>query len=352
MKPRITFRDIAQRLGVSRTTVSRALRNDPLISLQRRRQVQRLATEMGYTPDPFLSSLIAYRFGKRPRVIQGCLAWINTWAEPERLRRYHEFDAIWRGAVAKALAYGYRLEEIRWPEGCSVERLQQILYARNVRGMFLPPQWPRQDWGRCDWSNISIVRIGSSMHGPESHLVSTDAFDGIQMAVKRIRDYGYKRIGFVFSMEYDGSLGSDLYGGFLAIQKILKLRPAVPPLDFFRDPKLREKNLTLLRKWCNRHKPDAILTSEPEMPAMILALGYNVPGGIAVAGTSVADIPITAGVNQNSEEIGRVAVETLVSLINTNQRGEAVMPCRILVKSSWRDGGSLPNNRRQHPSQI
>jgi DNA-binding LacI/PurR family transcriptional regulator len=36
--------------------------------------------------------------------------------------------------------------------------------------------------------------------------------------------------------------------------------------------------------------------------------------------------------NQNSEEIGRVAVETLISLIDSNDRGKPTIPRRILVE--------------------
>jgi hypothetical protein len=56
------------------------------------------------------------------------------------------------------------------------------------------------------------------------------------------------------------------------------------------------------------------------------------PDNIAVASTTVIDIPVSAGMNQNSEEIGRVAVETLISLIDSNDRGKPTIPRRILVE--------------------
>jgi DNA-binding LacI/PurR family transcriptional regulator len=59
----------------------------------------------------------------------------------------------------------------------------------------------------------------------------------------------------------------------------------------------------------------------------------------------VVDIPVGAGINQNSEEIGRVAVETLISLINSNDRGKPTVPRRILVEGAWVDGASLPNRK-------
>jgi hypothetical protein len=38
-------------------------------------------------------------------------------------------------------------------------------------------------------------------------------------------------------------------------------------------------------------------------------------------------------------------VETLVSQINLNERGEPADPYRVLVESRWRDGRSLPRRK-------
>src|SRR5947209_4704001 len=52
-----SIQDIAQAAGVSHSTVSRALRNSPLISVDVRERIQRLAHEMGYTPNAIAQSL-------------------------------------------------------------------------------------------------------------------------------------------------------------------------------------------------------------------------------------------------------------------------------------------------------
>jgi DNA-binding LacI/PurR family transcriptional regulator len=53
----ISIQDIARAAGVSHSTVSRALRDSPLISVDVREQIQRLAHEMGYTPNAIAQSL-------------------------------------------------------------------------------------------------------------------------------------------------------------------------------------------------------------------------------------------------------------------------------------------------------
>jgi DNA-binding LacI/PurR family transcriptional regulator len=342
---RVTLRDVAERVGVSHVTISLALRNHPSIPLKRRREIKRMAEAMGYRPDPLLSSLAAYRHGQRPAGIRSSLAWINHWDQPERLRQQHkEFDGYWRGASAAAERFGYRLEEIRWAEDCSARRFQQILLTRNVRGLLIPPHQSPPEWGEFDWSKFPVIRFGLSVRTPDSHLVTADHLRAVVMAFERISRYGYRRAGLVVCGDFDRRLGGNYTGGFYAAQKLFKFQHALPPLmtDERRYREQPAKARETLRQWLLKHQPDAILTSVPQVPGMIRELGYRIPEDAAVAGTSIYDVPVDAGINQNPEAIGRIAVEMLVAQINVNERGEPAAPCRILVESLWQDGKSLP----------
>jgi transcriptional regulator with XRE-family HTH domain len=53
--------EIAQKLGVASSTVSRALRGDPRISAEMRQRVETLAKNAGYRPNPLVSALMANR---------------------------------------------------------------------------------------------------------------------------------------------------------------------------------------------------------------------------------------------------------------------------------------------------
>ena len=111
MPRRITVRDIAKEVGVSHTTVSLALRNNPRISDKLREKIQNKAKEMGYSPDPMLSALSNYRLNNQEHPVQAALAWINPWNPPEKLRSFKVFDLYWKGASQTAGNLGYRLEE-------------------------------------------------------------------------------------------------------------------------------------------------------------------------------------------------------------------------------------------------
>ena len=59
---------------------------------------------------------------------------------------------------------------------------------------------------------------------------------------------------------------------------------------------------------------------------------------IGLAGVTVLDLPIDAGIYQNPEEIGRVATLVLISLINDNDLGAARIPREILINGTWVTG--------------
>lgn len=61
MRRKITLRDLADTLGVSRSTVSRALREDPQIGVATRARVRELADAWGYQPNAAARALTARR---------------------------------------------------------------------------------------------------------------------------------------------------------------------------------------------------------------------------------------------------------------------------------------------------
>jgi DNA-binding LacI/PurR family transcriptional regulator len=346
---RITLRDVARQLGVSHATVSLSLRNHPRISVARRQEVLRVVKEMGYVPDPLFSQVAAYRQNRQPAKIHSSIAWVNHWDQPERLiGRHKEFASYWKGASEAALERGYRVDEIRWPADCSARRFEQILFARGIRGMLIPPHPTPPDWDGFDWNKFSIIRFGLSVQTPDSNIVTSDQYRAMMMAITKIHGYGYRRIGLVVGSNYDLRLGGAYQSGFQWAQHVLQLEVKPPALVVRAEETepFPEAEKRALKQWLTRHHPDAILTSEIRLPALIRELGQRIPEEVAVAGTS-CDVPVEAGINQNSEAIGRIAVEMLLKQINFNECGEPAAPCRMLIESFWQDGRSLP--RRPKP---
>jgi LacI family transcriptional regulator len=94
--------------------------------------------------------------------------------------------------------------------------------------------------------------------------------------------------------------------------------------------------------WLRKYRPEAILSDIPETRKYLGELGYRIPKDIGLAATSVLDGNADAGVEQNSEEIGKAAVETLLSLLNHNLVGVPQIVREVVITGTWVDGSSLP----------
>lgn len=64
-KKHVSLKDLAEELGVSVSTVSRALKDSPEVGEEMRERVKKLAGEWNYRPNPFAISLLK----NNPRII-------------------------------------------------------------------------------------------------------------------------------------------------------------------------------------------------------------------------------------------------------------------------------------------
>jgi LacI family transcriptional regulator len=344
---RITLQDIAQALGVSVNTVSLALRNSPRISAARREQIQQAARTMGYEPDPMLTALAHYRHTRIARPVQAALAWLNFWSEPKKLREHSLYNVVWKGAVAAGRVLGYSVEEFicRGKEPLTPQRLKTILVARGIRGILLPPQWPQvsQEEFEFDWSGFAAVRIGRSVLFPAVDVVTHSQAHDMLVAFRKIQEKGYSRIGFVTGPAATRSALFD--AGFFKAQTLLPKKDRLPVLELEWSLQPTPKWIEQIDAWMRKHRPDAILSTDPKIKAIVEAAGYRVPKDVAIAATSVSVSDADAGNYENPEEVGRTAVNTLVGLLQRNELGIPEYTHDILVRSKWQDGTTLPSRR-------
>ncbi|HEX9045453.1 MAG TPA: LacI family DNA-binding transcriptional regulator [Verrucomicrobiae bacterium] len=334
---RVTLRDVARQLKVSHTTISRALRNDPQISESMRQRVRDTAAEMGHRPDPLLSALAQYRHGKLNKIISAELAWINAWRKPEQLRQFGEFNNYWCGASEEAERCGFRLEEFVINQEMSLPRMQKILQTRNIRGILLPPLGNvSMDWTGLDWEDFCIVRFGHSISTPRAHVVTSDQLTDGMLAFENIWKHGYRRIGLVTS----GKMRTRFSAGYLFSQ--MKWSPDVLLPTLVVTQERGQLDQRLLKSWLKKNQPDAILTDVAELRGMLQNIGCRVPQDIGLAALSVLDGNADAGIDQNSKEIGKAAVQLLISLINHNERGIPNVCRELLIEGRWVDGSTLP----------
>lgn len=349
MEKRPTLRDIAKRAGVSYVTVSLALRSHPKISKATKERIQAIAKELDYRPDPMLSSFMVYRRGLRSKGHQGTIAWINTFASPRKLYEGTDYKEYWEGSRERCHELGYELEEFRLVElEMNTARLSQILMARNISGLLLPPQPRHHASLDLDWDSFSAVTFGFTLAHPKLHLVTNAQFQSGVDAVQALLERGYRRIGLVADAWFDEVTGRHFSSGYWAALRSLGQADAIPIHFKEHSPsrgesveQFQNRRISQLRAWISRYEPEVILTDDPKMLHAAGCVAGELPHiALLILPRKQTDY---AGIYQNSHLIGRTAVDLLVGLLYRNERGLPEAPVQTLVKGVWKDGKSVPS---------
>jgi LacI family transcriptional regulator len=167
----ITLQQIARAAGCSVATVSYALRDDPRIRPETRTQVQTVATQLGYRPNPRFSALMAHIRRSRP-VASGeriAFLWVHT---PRAESAKDPFlQRVFLGAKMRAEALGYGLEQFWTAErGMTDRRLSQVMKSRGIVGLLLSPVMHEAEVTLdLDWSSFAPAVIGNARWNPELH---------------------------------------------------------------------------------------------------------------------------------------------------------------------------------------
>jgi DNA-binding LacI/PurR family transcriptional regulator len=281
----VTQSDVARKLGLTQATVSLALRDDPRITPERRKEIQAAAKKMGYRPNATATALAHFKKQSKVIPVQSALAWLNRWPDPKQLRRHGEFDLYWQGANTCAEKFGYHLEEFVCNDSMSLAQLQKVLTARGINGILLPPHQAQLDWSNFPWERFSVVRFGRSVAEPRAHLVTADQVADMMLAFEKTRQRGYERIAYVAGPVARIWLLFD--AGYLMAQQRIEERLRLPM--FRMDENNPYPSQSKFERWLKKEKPDAIVTWVAEVPEMLKKGGYRVPEDIGVAAMSVVD---------------------------------------------------------------
>lgn len=132
---RVTMTDVSRRAGVSKNTVSLALRNDPQIPESTRQRVRQAASELGYTANPVVSELMAELRRSSKAAYKYNFALINANQDSNAFRQHPTVPNYVAGCRRRADQLGYGLDEF-WLHDTELRggRLESILRARGIRG--------------------------------------------------------------------------------------------------------------------------------------------------------------------------------------------------------------------------
>jgi DNA-binding LacI/PurR family transcriptional regulator len=341
MPPRPTQLDIAKKAGLSRPTVSLALNGSPAVSEETRTRVRRVAEELGYQPDPMLSALSKYRSLQGRPHYKETLAWISHSPTAFPWRHITTYATYHAGACARANALGFDVESFDLQQQqLGRRRLDGILSARGIRGLLICPPVQQGEIYEFPVDRYSLITFGYSVRSPLMHRVSSSHFLATKTIFNRLIECGYRRIGFA------GNLQVNIKTQDLCLSAYLGgcVNHGLEPLpELLADPYTPQDFVPRFRKWHELHRPDAVIITSPIWPD-VQRSGIRIPEELGVASPMVSCMhPELTGVIEKSEQIGAIAVDTLVQLIQHDERGVPRDPRTILLEGQWNEGTTVMN---------
>ncbi|MGE9291350.1 MAG: LacI family DNA-binding transcriptional regulator [Puniceicoccales bacterium] len=340
---RITMSDLAREAGVSKNTVSLALRNDPQIPPATRTRIQELATAMGYQRNPIVSHLMAELRSGSSRSAKATLALINA---NENLRAFQDHPTIptyVEGCRRRAHHLGYGLDTFWLHEAdLNGDRLNRILKARGIRGILLVGLMESNrlpERFQSTWMRYPSVVTGVRTRKPALSFACTDHHIIALRAFEKALELGYQRPGLVLDQTIDRLVEGRFTAGFQIGQQAVAPDCRLPP---FYEVSPSPTAPAAFLQWLDRGKPDVLFTLYNYVRTWLEKSGYQIPRDIGLIQLEHRkDNPEWAGMNQHNDLCGEAAVDMLISMIHGGETTVPPFPRATLIGGTWVEGKTV-----------
>ena len=186
-KRRTSLKDLAQELGVSIATVSRALRSSPEIGKEMQERVKELAKRLNYRPNPFAQSLRK----EAPRMIGVVVPNLVT----------HYYAAVLDGIEDEAGKAGYSVISANTHEDTEAEvRAIDNFISLHVEGIIACLSQNTTDYSHFEeisQMGIPLVFFGRTCLSDRFSSVTANGDEAAQQATQHLIDTGSSRIAFI-----------------------------------------------------------------------------------------------------------------------------------------------------------
>lgn len=335
----VTIKDIAKALGLSTSTVSRALRDSYEISPETKKLVLEYAEKINYQPNPIALSLKERRTHSIGIVVSEIA---NSF-----------FSQIIDGIESIAYNNGYNVIISQTRESFDREQVNlHYLTSRSIDGLIVSVAAETKDFSvfkELHERGMPIVFFDRIVDEINTHKVIVDNYKGAYDATAHLIQNGYRQIGAVANNE-NLSITKDRLAGYKAaladngIKEKESLTKYLPHGGL-----LSEVDHVLTEMLSLKTKPDAILSLSDKITTGCLRVlrskKLKVPDDMGLIGFSNSDLtelidPPLSIIKQPAIEMGEIATTLLLQLIESKRPvtdfETRVLAPQLLIRDSSR----------------
>ena len=335
----LTMKDIARELGISVSTVSRALKDSPRISEERRRAIQQYARERNFYPN-VIGAALRHSHSVPSKVI-GVIV-------PEFTHYY--FSSVLTGIEETAMAHGYYIMVALSNETYEREvRICDMFHRQKVCGVIVSQAKDTRQYDHFQKlldSQIPIIFYDRICTGVNASRVVVDDYMGAFNAVNYLIDTGCRRIAF-YGSPMQLEISKNRFNGY----KDALLKHGLPfdeQLTRICDNR-QDAELITPDMFDGDRYPDAFFAVNDDTAIGILytvkRMGLRVPEDISICGftngqRAVACDPMLTMVEQRGKRVGEEAAEILIDKVEgrspIDKVEKRVVRTRLIIRGTTR----------------
>lgn len=339
----ITIYDIARKLNVSPTTVSRALNDHFSIGKETTKAVKKLARELGYQPNSIASSLR----NNKTNTIGVMVSWIN--------RPF--MSSLISGIEAVANQAGYNVIISQSNDSYEKEVANaKTLYSSRVDGLIVSLAMETQHYDhfqRFQNQDIPVVFVDRVSYEIEANRVIIDNFAAGFKATEHLISMGCKRIA-----HFAGSPLRNIYkerqDGYREALKKHKL-PVDEELIMYSKLSMEDGTKCTKHLLNLPHPPDAIFSANDSAAVSAIQCakkaGFNIPEDIAIVGfnndpiSSIIEPGLTT-ITHPAFEMGQIAARQVLKQKDKENKNiieseTIILKTGLLIRESSLHKGSI-----------
>ncbi len=335
----VTIKDIARELGISPSTVSRALKDHPDISVKTKKAVNELAEKLNYQPN-----IVALNLRQRKTNTIGVII-------PELVHFF--FSTVISGIESVAYEAGYSVILAQSNESYEREKTDiKALFNSRVDGMLLSISRETTNYDHIESilsKGVPIVFYDRMYANPNTSKVIVDDYVGAKEAVSHLIEQGCKRIAHLEATP-GISISEDRKRGYFDALKENNIPIKDNLIIECPNASLEEAKKATKKLLSLTPIPDAIFANN-DMLAMgammaVKEKGLRIPEDVALMGFSnwffsqLMDPPLSS-VDQPGFEMGQEAARLLIRQIEMGDKEQfdpkpetKILKTRLVIRAS------------------
>lgn len=314
-----TIKDIAKALGLSTSTVSRALNGSYEIGTETKKLVLEYAEKINYRPNPIALSLKEQKSHSIGVVV--C----------EVANNY--FSQAINGIESIAYNSGYHVIITQTHESSAREAANvQHLMSRHVDGLLISLSAETTDTSEYKYlheKGFPIVFFDRIANDVDTHRVTLNNFKGAFEATELLINSGFTKIAHITSTN-NLLISRERFEGYKAALDKYNIPYSTEYIQYCdHGGMLLEEVETAVKQLMDLpNRPDAIFSTNDRITTscipVLKKMGYRIPGDIALAGFTNSDVaesfdpPLTV-VRQPAFMMGQLATEMLIKTIESKK---------------------------------